>query len=337
MVADRSAWLEERRKGIGGSDVAAVIGINPWRTSLDVYSDKLGLVEQKEISEAAHFGIQLEQIVAQEFQSRTGKKVQKVNYTFHDSENEWMIANIDRAIINPDICKLVKPCITDKEKKKFKGRPLTTDIAFEAKTANQYFASDWGPSQEQEIKAGKIISEHVIPLYYETQVQWYCGILKLRGMYLGVLIGGQDYRMYWIPARPDVFEVLKAKCSEFWHENVLKKVPPAPTNIEDVLKLYSKSNGQEVEAKGDLALNYGELSRLDRQIKELTKQKNKVKEKVALDMKDNEVLTLAGNKVLTYRTQTIKRFDIEEFKEDYRDLYHQYLKETTTRVMRLCA
>lgn len=72
-------------------------------------------------------------------------------------------------------------------------RPINTDIAFEAKTANAFTADLWGPSQELEIRQNNLRTEHVIPLYYETQIQWYCGILKLKGMYLAVLIGGSDF------------------------------------------------------------------------------------------------------------------------------------------------
>ena len=41
----RAEWLEERRKGIGGSDAAAVAGLNPWRSAAAVYLDKVGEVE----------------------------------------------------------------------------------------------------------------------------------------------------------------------------------------------------------------------------------------------------------------------------------------------------
>lgn len=334
----RAAWLEGRRTGIGGSDVAAVLGLNPWKTPLDVWNDKLGLSEDKEMSEPAYWGTVLEDTVAKEFQLRTGKRVQKVSHQFADPETPWAIANIDRAIINPEIAKRVRPLeMTEKEIAKYGNRPITTDIAFEAKTAHAFTADLWGPSQELEIKQNNLRTEHEIPLYYETQIQWYCGILRLRGMYLAVLIGGSDFRMYWIDARPDVFQVIKEKCSAFWNNYVLTKTPPEPINIEDVLKLYGRSNGKAIEAQGDLAINYGEYARLNGEIKELKKQQDAVKAKIAIDMKDNEILTLDGKKVLTYKTQTSKRFDSDSFKQEHLNDYFDYLKESTTRVMRVCA
>lgn len=334
----RAAWLEGRRTGIGGSDVAAVLGLNPWKTPLDVWNDKLGISEDKEMSEPAYWGTVLEDTVAKEFQLRTGKRVQNVSHQFADPETPWAIANIDRAIINPDIAKRVRPLeMTEKEIAKYGYRPITTDIAFEAKTAHAFTADLWGPSQELEIKQNNLRTEHEIPLYYETQIQWYCGILRLRGMYLAVLIGGSDFRMYWVDARPDVFQVIKEKCSAFWNNYVLTKTPPEPINIEDVLKLYGRSNGKAIEAQGDLAINYGEYARLNGEIKELKKQQDAVKAKIAIDMKDNEILTLDGKKVLTYKTQTSKRFDSDSFKQEHLNDYFDYLKESSTRVMRVCA
>lgn len=337
----RAAWLEGRRWGIGGSDVAAVLSLNPWKTPLDVWNDKLGLSEDKEMSEPAYWGTVLEDTVAREFQQRTGMKVQKVTHQFVDPECDWMIANIDRAIINPEIAGKVRPLLKVEEIEKYADitgveRIINTDVAFEAKTANAFTADLWGPSQELEIKQNNLRTEHVIPLYYETQIQWYCGILKLKGMYLAVLIGGSDFRMYWVDARPDVFQVIKEKCSAFWNNYVLTKTPPEPINIEDVLKLYGRSNGKAIEAQGDLAINYGEYARLNGEIKELKKQQDAVKAKIAIDMKDNEILTLDGKKVLTYKTQTSKRFDSDSFKQEHLNDYFDYLKESTTRVMRVC-
>lgn len=334
----RAAWLKGRRTGIGGSDVAAVLGLNPWKTPLDVWNDKLGLSEDKEMSEPAYWGTVLEDTVAKEFQLRTGKRVQKVSHQFADPETPWAIANIDRAIINPTIAKRVRPLeMTEKEIAKYGNRPITTDIAFEAKTAHAFTADLWGPSQELEIQQNNLRTEHEIPLYYETQIQWYCGILRLRGMYLAVLIGGSDFRMYWIDARPDVFQVIKEKCSAFWNNHVLTKTPPEPINIEDVLKLYGKSNGKAIEAQGELAIDYGEYARIAGEIKELKKQQDALKTKIAISMKDNEILTLDGKKVLTYKTQSRKFFDMDSFKEDHLDDFFDYLKESSTRVMRVCA
>ena len=108
MTKDKQQWLEGRRRGIGGSDVAAVLQLSPWRTPLDVWNDKLGLSPEHEMTSSLYWGTTLEQVVAKEFANRTGFKLQNVNHQFVDPDNDWAIANIDRAIINPTIAKRVR-------------------------------------------------------------------------------------------------------------------------------------------------------------------------------------------------------------------------------------
>ena len=85
------------------------------------------------------------------------------------------------------------------------------------------------------------------------------------------------------------------------------------------------------------AIDYGEYARIAGEIKELKKQQDALKTKIAISMKDNEILTLDGKKVLTYKTQSRKFFDMDSFKEDHLDDFFDYLKESSTRVMRVCA
>lgn len=92
-----------------------------------------------------------------------------------------------------------------------------------------------------------------------------------------------------------------------------------------------------MEAQGELAIDYGEYARIAGEIKELKKQQDALKTKLAIGMKDNEILTLDGKKVLTYKTQSRKFFDMDSFKEDHLDDFFDYLKESSTRVMRVCA
>ena len=69
---DRLAWLKARQAGIGGSDVSAIMGLNRWKSPIDVWVDKTTSVQEDEPSEAAYWGTVLEDVVAVEFQKRTG-------------------------------------------------------------------------------------------------------------------------------------------------------------------------------------------------------------------------------------------------------------------------
>ena len=332
-AVDRAAWLAERKNGIGGSDVAALLGLNPYKTPLDLWEEKTGKSEGSPAGEAAHWGKILEDIVAKEFQARTGMKVQRVNSMLTKGEGGWMRGNIDRAVINPEIAKRVR--VLDDAKAAEAGRMLTTDIGLECKTANQYMSDYWGPSQEDEIVANQIVTEHKIPLYYETQVQWYMAVTGIKTFYVAVLIGGQDFRMYRVDRDEDVIQAIVAKAEDFWMNHVLKDEPPAPVNVEDIKKLYARDNGEMAEASTEEAIDIGELRNLSGQIKELEEQKKAVASRLILAIGEKTGLTLGGKKAITYKAQSSTRFSSTAFRKDHPDLYDDYAKTTSTRVLRL--
>ena len=71
---NREEWLNERRSGIGGSDAAAVMGLNPWKSPLDVYLDKTGQLMESPDNPALYWGRVLEEVVAREYSLEPGPK-----------------------------------------------------------------------------------------------------------------------------------------------------------------------------------------------------------------------------------------------------------------------
>ena len=70
---DRANWLAERRLGIGGSDIAILLGLNPWKSEQDLIMDKLDLIPQKDQfqgNEATRAGNRLEPFVADWYAER---------------------------------------------------------------------------------------------------------------------------------------------------------------------------------------------------------------------------------------------------------------------------
>ena len=83
---DKLEWLKERQRGIGGSDVGAILGVNKWKTPFEVYLEKTEeITEVKETSEAAYWGTELEELVAKEFSKRTVRRLEGIT-TFNTSQ-----------------------------------------------------------------------------------------------------------------------------------------------------------------------------------------------------------------------------------------------------------
>lgn len=329
----RSDWLAQRRTGIGGSDVAAILGLSKYRSPLDVYKDKIGETPDSEQSQAAYWGTKLEDIVAKEFQERTGLKVQRVNKQL--SREGWMHANIDRAVVNHAISGTVR--IQGEAKQAETGRLLTTDAILECKTASSYIADQWGPSQEEEIVSGKVVSDHKIPIYYETQVQWYLGVTGASVCFVAALLGGQDFRIYLVHRDNEVITALQDQCRAFWFEHVQKQVPPDPHTAEEVQKLFAKDDGEMIEASNEVATDIGELRNLVEQVKALEAEQKIVKDRICAALGERTGFLIAGEKACTFKAQKSTRFDTTRFKKEKPETYASYLKSSEIRVFRLTA
>lgn len=328
----RADWLEGRKKGMGGSDVASALGLSPWRTPVELWQDKRGESEPQLTSDSMHFGTLLEDIVAKEFQERTGMKVQRVNYTFADGEDDWMRANIDRAIVNPDISGNVRAVKEPQE-----GQPfITTDAILECKTASAFSAPLWGDSQEDEIKTGKIVTEHRIPLYYETQVQWYMRLTGVPVCYVAVLIGGNDFRMYKVDRNEEAITAIVEKCRVFWFDFVKSGVAPEPMDIDDIRHLYKREVGPMIEASAEAAIALGEYRNLKGQADSIKKQMDAVATQIAGFIGENEGLLLDGKKAVTFKAQSRTTFDSKKLKADDPELWIKYVGQTApSRVLRV--
>ena len=98
----RDQWLAVRKGGIGSSDAAAAVGLNPYRSQLELWMEKTGrdatLPKADPGDEASpmYWGTLLEPIVAAHYTKRTGHKVRRINAVLQHPQEPWMLANVDR-------------------------------------------------------------------------------------------------------------------------------------------------------------------------------------------------------------------------------------------------
>ena len=224
----REDWLKIRSKGIGGSDAAAVVGLNPHLTARELYHQKRGEMEPENLddNEAVHFGNVLEQVIADEYARRTGRRVQRCNFILQHPEHDFALANIDRHIL---------------------GTGESPMPPLECKTAGAFMAGHWGEPGTDEV-----------PMHYLIQCQHYLGITGAPWIDLAVLIGGRDYRPYTVLRDDELIEMLFEREREFWN-NVQAGIPPemdftAPSTDELLKKLYPGSNGKRIDLTEEVAL-----------------------------------------------------------------------------------
>ena len=305
----RNAFLAERKTGIGGSDVAAVIGISRWKTPLEVWEEKTGRANPTEESPAMYWGTMLEAVVADEFAKRTGFKVERCEML----RDEWRIANLDRVVIEPN----------------------GTKVLLECKTANAYADLAWGESQELEIVNKQAMPTAIIPDYYTTQVQWYLGVTGFPYAYVAVLIGGQDFRIYRIESDNELIDLLVERCRQFWFGNVIRDIPPEPITAADSEKLYAGKQVEEIpEADSETALMISNLINIKLQTRDLDKQASALKEKIIAALKDKTGFAIGGKKACSFVISKYDAFDTKRFAAEHPDLYQEYKTPTTRSVFR---
>src|SRR5699024_11818167 len=106
----REEWLEVRKEGIGASDCAAALGINPFQSRLELWMNKanrdahLPKSDPNDISSPMYWGNLLEASVADAYSHKTGNRVRRVNAVLQhpDPDKHWMLANLDFAVVGND-------------------------------------------------------------------------------------------------------------------------------------------------------------------------------------------------------------------------------------------
>lgn len=310
----RIDWLKGRQSGIGGSEIAAIVGLNQYKTPMQIWESKVNPVVDEETSQPAYWGTVLEDVVAKEYALRTGRKVQRLTKQMMHPDFSFAIANIDRAVINPDISGNVR----------WKNGRVTTDRLLECKTANGFAAKQWGEAGTDSV-----------PDAYLIQCQWYMGVTGASVCDLAVLIGGQDFRIYTILRDDDLINDLLIQGAAFW-ELVQSRTEPDPINYPEAAKKWSKSDPSlSVQADDLLVDDLEQIQSIKAQVKELEAQEDALKARVLMALESAETLTYQGVKVATCKTQTRTSFDAKAFEKEHPELYAQYKKTSSTRVLRI--
>ncbi|MCQ6275782.1 YqaJ viral recombinase family protein [Bacillus sp. V3B] len=293
----REDWLQARKVGLGGSDAAAIAGLNKWKSPIGVYLDKTGQAPDEDIAgEAAYWGTVMEDIVAQEFSKRTGLKVRKRNAMLKHPEYPFMLANVDRLIVG-------------------------TKEGLECKTASEYLKDQWEGED--------------IPASYLLQCQHYMAVTGYKVWWIAVLIGGNKFVYKKVERDEELIQYLIDIEKNFWEEHVLKQIPPAFDGSEasgDLLKaLYPVAiPDTEISLPPDTSTMLDALEQINKDLKQLETQKKEYENKIKALMEENEK-AVVGDRLITWKSITSNRFDSKRFSEEYPDLHKRFTKQSSYR------
>lgn len=297
-TASHEEWKELRSHYIGGSDAAAVVGLNAFSSPYALWAEKTGKAPGFSGNLATEVGTYLEEFVAQKFAAETGKKVRKSNQSFFNSDYPWAIANIDREIIGEDAGLEIKTT-SELNMKKFRG--------------GEY------------------------PANYYCQCVHYLAMTGKQRWYLAVLIGNRDFRWFTIERDEAEIAALMAAEADFW-EMVKNNTPPVADGSQAttaaIKTIYAESNEDTV----DLTLENTALAQyiaLGKQIAELEAMRDEAANKIKSFMGDAGGGECDGFRV-SWKSSTRRTFDSKRFAKENPGLdLAGYYKETSTRTFRV--
>lgn len=302
---DRNDWLEWRRKGLGGSDIAGVLNMNPKYTSpLKVYISKVEPPnENEETSEAAEWGNILEPVVRNQFKKRHPElQVRQSNFMWRHPEYDFMVANVDGFLYDET-----------------KGSGV-----LEIKTSSEYRLKEW--------EGGKVPEEYLL------QAQHYLGTLGLSWGWFAVLIGGNKYREFYFERDDELIDLIISMEKDFWTNHVMAQVPPEMDGSEasDTLikKMYPAESVKEKDHSIALPSEAGKLLEVidttKAQIKELEYTKKEAENKLKQFIGEYQVASFFDREIKWQKIDA-KKFDVKTFETEHPELYEQYLKQSSYR------
>ena len=328
---DHDQWLEYRRKGIGGSDAGAILGLSRYASAFSVWHDKVHGAGEFTSNEAIEWGNDLERIVAEKYAKTSGDRVVAVPALLQSDTNPFMLANVDFFILSDNAPIIYKAGeVTDIPRTlDYEDIAEYIEAILEIKTtgiAGRGNASAW--------------ANDGVPPTYEAQGLHYCAVTNLDMVVFAALIGGQGLvvreRIY---TYDQVVELIAAE-RKFWAQ-VESGEAPEPDGIEADFAIIKSQNpvsdGTAVEADDFVAETIAHYRTLKAQADELDTQLKAARAKIEAFVGSAETVTYEGQTLLTYKsTKPRATLDTKLLTETHPDIVAEFTYERPgSRVLRI--
>lgn len=311
-------WQEHRRSGIGGSDVACIYRVSPWKTANELYHEKMGhqpVVEEERNWVSLEIGHRLEELVVQIFMKKTGLKPYAVRKMFRHPLYPFMVGDIDFFVEKDGEIWVV-----------------------ECKTSFSFNKEEWANDS--------------IPYHYMLQGMHYMSVTNVAGVIFLCLYGNSENTFFIRTLTRDLEleeEMIELE-RDFWVNNVQADREPEfyeePDLVLEAIKKYRKIEpGKTIVLPGELEDVMKKYVQLDAKRAELESQARKVKEQIkeiyipvqkALGQAEGGELN-TGN--IIYRagytkrvTTSINKAELEKLKLTYPDVYQEYAKTNVSNI-----
>src|SRR6266704_808855 len=199
--------LIERRKGIGGSDAAAILGFSPWRSPMDVYLEKTGMADEQPEDKNRQFllelGTQLEPVIAKLYERETGKHLQLPSPARRQHPEHAILFGSPDRLVEGENC------------------------GVELKTENQ-FMNEFGEAGTDQV-----------PYHYLIQCAHYMAVTGYEQWDVALLHGGARFSIYPLHRDKELEGYMIDELRHWWDHHIVQNVRP-DVDGSDAWKTYLK-------------------------------------------------------------------------------------------------
>jgi len=291
-------WLERRKRSISSTDIAAIMGMNPYVTPLDIYNRKISTEESPGTvdNKYTRMGKRLEPIIASLFHEATGIWIER-NSNNNTIEKEVNGVNL---LTTPDglIYQYEDPENRDGEAK------LVAVAEFK--------------STQQSWKEP--------PVYYEFQLMWTMGLLGVDTGYLIWLERGLDFKYKEYKFDSMLFEMMVNAAVGFWNNHIRTMTPPMVVDKLNSIEEYEAGSAIKVDANGDILEKVYKATELAMNIEQAQEELDELQNAIKEYIGEHQYLVDDNGVVLATHTKVdgAIRFNTTKFKKDYPELYEKY-------------
>lgn len=313
----------DRSEFLGGTDIAAVMGLSPWATPVELWMQKTGrapkeqpTAQKQRVYDRGH---KLEPFIRDMVIAKLqdmGCEVELLacNRRYADKEHPFLACEIDFEL------RITGEVEIGGNLYNFKAEEINAD----AKSVSSFARKKWGLESNEDV-----------PIEYAAQFMHGLGIRNRRFCLVAALRSFDDVDIYWTVRDDETIAAMRQKAVTFWTEHVLTGVPPDPFTFSDIKLLFPKDNGQAREATAEIAEKVGQLRRIKDQIKAWEDAEKELTFEIGEFISPHAALTVEGREICTWKAQATTRLDQARLKEEAPDIHRKFCTTTTGRVLRL--
>lgn len=293
---DRSTFL-------GGSDIAAVMGLSPWSTPVELWMEKTGRAprEEPDLARRRMFerGHKLEPFIRDMVIDKLGDmgcevELLAVNQRYQDAAHPFLACEIDFEL------RVTGEVEIGGNVYQLKAEEINAD----AKSVSGFARKKWGTESNEDV-----------PIEYAAQFMHGLGIRGRRLCLVAALRSFDDVDIYWTVRDDETIKAMRDKAVLFWTEHVLKDVAPDPYTFSDIKLLWPTDNGEAREATAEIAEKVGQLRRIKAQISEWKEAEEALTFELGDYIRPHSRLVFDGKDLCTWKAQNDTRLDQSKLAE----------------------